>query len=305
MITPCPHCRAEIEIDAETRSALKGQSHFACPMCQGAVPVPPRPRLQIAASESGPRPTAQAGPTGSTTKTRGPWILIGAIVVAVVVIVVFVVSRQGGSPNGEAATKPETKPARIDGLVANGEWQDMLGTIWEKQIEIKGAWQKTDKGLELPANIFGGRIHALTEPLDEFEALVRYTSPRHHRINLVLPSPTGSFEFSISQYRKTVGVGDAASTRPEVALGAKLVEPLRHRTGGDKPHEFHVFVTPRSLKVMLDGEEIFFLPEADWMAIKQKVAKPRLGLMLHEGTGTFESFKIRIPKKGTQSASIP
>lgn len=41
MITPCPHCQSHIEIDAETQSALKGHSHFACPVCQGAVPVPP------------------------------------------------------------------------------------------------------------------------------------------------------------------------------------------------------------------------------------------------------------------------
>ncbi len=42
MITPCPHCQAEIEIDAETQAALSGQSHFACPACQGAVAVPGR-----------------------------------------------------------------------------------------------------------------------------------------------------------------------------------------------------------------------------------------------------------------------
>ena len=42
MITACPHCQAEIEIDARTHAALAGQSHFACPACQGAVPVPGR-----------------------------------------------------------------------------------------------------------------------------------------------------------------------------------------------------------------------------------------------------------------------
>ena len=44
MITPCPHCQAEIEIDTETHAAITGQSHFACPACQGAVAVPARPQ---------------------------------------------------------------------------------------------------------------------------------------------------------------------------------------------------------------------------------------------------------------------
>lgn len=44
MITPCPHCQAEIEIDANTHATLAGQSHFACPACQGAVAVPARPK---------------------------------------------------------------------------------------------------------------------------------------------------------------------------------------------------------------------------------------------------------------------
>ena len=42
MITPCPHCQTEIEIDAATRAALAGQTHFACPACQGSVAVPGR-----------------------------------------------------------------------------------------------------------------------------------------------------------------------------------------------------------------------------------------------------------------------
>lgn len=46
MITLCPHCQTEIEIDATTLAALAGQSHFACPVCQGAVAVPGRKPAQ-------------------------------------------------------------------------------------------------------------------------------------------------------------------------------------------------------------------------------------------------------------------
>ena len=49
MNTPCPHCSAGIEIDAATVAELQGQSHFACPACQGDVPVPAleRPRVKL------------------------------------------------------------------------------------------------------------------------------------------------------------------------------------------------------------------------------------------------------------------
>jgi len=40
MTTPCPHCQVGIEIDSPTLAALAGRSHFACPVCQGHVPVP-------------------------------------------------------------------------------------------------------------------------------------------------------------------------------------------------------------------------------------------------------------------------
>jgi len=44
MTTPCPHCHVGIEIDPPTLAALAGSSHFACPACQGQVPVPARPQ---------------------------------------------------------------------------------------------------------------------------------------------------------------------------------------------------------------------------------------------------------------------
>lgn len=40
MITPCPHCQVQIEIDPPTLAALAGCDHFNCPTCQGEVPVP-------------------------------------------------------------------------------------------------------------------------------------------------------------------------------------------------------------------------------------------------------------------------
>ena len=63
MITHCPHCQTEIEIDGTTHAALAGQSHFACPACQGAVEVPAgagsRPRLPRTSRKLASAPAAQ------------------------------------------------------------------------------------------------------------------------------------------------------------------------------------------------------------------------------------------------------
>ena len=44
MKATCPHC--QVEIDPATHAALAGHSHFACPACQGAVPLPAPVKLQ-------------------------------------------------------------------------------------------------------------------------------------------------------------------------------------------------------------------------------------------------------------------
>ena len=43
MKTTCPHCSQSIEIDSATFKTLLGNSQFACPTCNGAVPVPSVP----------------------------------------------------------------------------------------------------------------------------------------------------------------------------------------------------------------------------------------------------------------------
>ncbi len=40
MKTSCPRCSQHIEIDGETLAALQATSHFSCPACSAAVPVP-------------------------------------------------------------------------------------------------------------------------------------------------------------------------------------------------------------------------------------------------------------------------
>ncbi len=187
-------------------------------------------------------------------------------------------------PEGYLAAEPESRlnKPRIDGLLANDEWQDILDRLDQNRMVVKGEWNRTAAGMECPTAVFGGFITMETAPLEAYEARVRYTSARHDRINVILPSPSSYFNFSMSPFRRTVGV-------------ERETRPLKKPTGGDAPHELYLFVAPDSLKVTLDGEVVYEQSPMDW-EIGPKSGKYRLGLYLHAGAGTFHSFEIRIPK---------
>ena len=186
-------------------------------------------------------------------------------------------------PDLQIANEPPSRSdvPRVDGLIANGEWQDVLDHLDRNRMMATGDWIKTAAGLECPEAVFAGKIMAQTSPLDTFEARVRYTSPRHARINVILPSPTSYFDFTFCPFRKDFGMG-------------KDIRRLTHNTGGDSPHEIYFFVTPDSLKVMLDGEVVYEVSPMAWET-GPKPGKYRLGLFLNDGKGIFHSFEIRIP----------
>ena len=187
-------------------------------------------------------------------------------------------------PDGAIAQDSKGAFPRIDGLVANGEWQDILDRLDQNRSRVKGEWTRVPDGLELPVAVRDGVIVMETSPLDRFEARVRFTSPGHHRIRVYLPSPSSHFDFYFSPFRRTLGVGRSA----------ELTQPLKQRTGDSVPHELFISVTPSSLSVKLDGELVYERSPMDWEALWKK-SKYELGAYLHAGTGIFHSFEIRIP----------
>jgi formylglycine-generating enzyme required for sulfatase activity len=104
MTTTCPHCQAEIEIDASTHAALAGQSHFACPACQSAVPVPAPVKLQMGAVPGAPSrqpagspPKALGGQNPATRHTNRNLLILGTAALLVLGgIGIFLASQKSG-----------------------------------------------------------------------------------------------------------------------------------------------------------------------------------------------------------------
>jgi hypothetical protein len=89
MTTTCPHCSAPLELDPETLAALRGQQHFACPSCQGPVPVPPlsghRPVAPVRVSA--PAAAIPTAPSSPAVVASGPLRLSSSL---------LILARRGG-----------------------------------------------------------------------------------------------------------------------------------------------------------------------------------------------------------------
>ena len=198
-------------------------------------------------------------------------------------------------PSAPIQEAPAVASSRVDGLVADGEWHDILERLERTRTKVKGPWKMTPDGLELPNAVWAGIIGMPTEPLDRFEARIRFTSNRHDRFNVLLPSPASPICFSFCPHNRTLTVGS-------VSVHPRPMDKSSASTGG--AHEVRIAVTPFSLSVVLDGNVIYELTAVNWADCTCKV--PALGLYLHQGRGVFHSFDIRIPSPGPRPpADVP
>ena len=100
MKTACPHCSQHIEIDGETLASLQGSSHFACPACVGAVPVPPLsgslPLAPPHDPETDPLPVASPTAHAHRGLNRNLLILGAAALLVLGGLAFFIASRKTG-----------------------------------------------------------------------------------------------------------------------------------------------------------------------------------------------------------------
>ena len=116
MITPCPHCQTEIEIDAQIHAALAGQSHFACPTCQAQLPVPPGPSVPGAS-----RKVAAARAAQAQSGHRNLLILGTVALLAVGSIGIYLASQKPGD------TTTVNRNIRNE-IINNSYFQNLIAT---------------------------------------------------------------------------------------------------------------------------------------------------------------------------------
>ncbi|MCB1279287.1 protein kinase, partial [Prosthecobacter sp.] len=199
---------------------------------------------------------------------------------------------------GEKATKPPTtdntgKSSRIDGLVANGEWQDVLKIIGGKSAINVGTWSYDNHVLKCTKSSWNASISVPSEALASYSARLRFASSDFRNLTVILPIPKGRMTFAVDVFRNRVGW----LTQPGPSAESW---PLKQKVADGKEHELLVEVSPGRLLAKIDGTLAYDQANPDWDAIKPLVGYPpgstvALGVGAHQAVVEFRSFEILIP----------
>ena len=171
MITPCPHCQTEIEIDAEARAALAGHAHFACPACQGSVEVPARAGARPHLPRTS-RKVASA-PTAHPSSGHHNLLILGTVALLVLGgIGIYLASQKSGDTNTRVQNirNEIINNTYFQNLIASGgttrEELEQLGAILpygEGFIGISAEASEWEKSNDSAARL-GARIADLENP---------------------------------------------------------------------------------------------------------------------------------------------
>ncbi|MCB1279394.1 protein kinase, partial [Prosthecobacter sp.] len=190
------------------------------------------------------------------------------------------------------ASPPAVKSDRIDGLVANGQWQDVLRPIGESPRIKQGEWEFKNGVLKCIREGANAMISVDTQPLESYTARIRYVSPKHSSMTVFLPTTTHGMNVTLSEVRKTVHFGIANDIIEHTTLAVASF--------GGQEHEWVIEVEPRLVRVFLDKVEIRRLENPDWNSITHVRGYPAstgmsLGVGASVGLIEFRSFEINIP----------
>ncbi|MEM9018353.1 MAG: family 16 glycoside hydrolase, partial [Verrucomicrobiota bacterium] len=199
---------------------------------------------------------------------------------------------------------------RTDGLVANGEWQDVLSPIGEQPSYSTPTWEFDGGALQGKAKPIAGETPAtvnairgiLTEPLQEYEARLQFTVDQKARaVGMFLPSEAGAFAVFYFNSKDGLKIGlqkhqDASRpAQPDISL---LFPNDRIAVG--ETRELKIKVKRGALTISLDGKDLLSNNMVDWSVWDQSVVyfgkeDPIIGVRVENGEATFHSFEIRVP----------
>ncbi len=201
------------------------------------------------------------------------------------------------------AVVPETKTPdnfpssnRVDGLVANGEWQNVLHLLAARSPSKRGTWSFKNNELHCTQVGLNSSISIVSEPLDSYEVRCRFRAVDIDNISFFLPTGTGATGLKLEDFGNLSGLHVyAGKRRPNASYQAKAT-PI----SDGKIHDVRIQLSKNSISAELDGSQIYKFAVPDWSKaqfmsgypITQPVA---LGLGANKGHVEFHSFDIRIP----------
>ncbi len=193
---------------------------------------------------------------------------------------------------------------RVDGLVANGEWIDLLPAIGnglqsqtKEQLGVRGKVQYAEQVLTMiggSSNV-GMAIHSA--PLAEYSVRIRFQSQKANSFVVLLPTPSGGMGFGFNYRNKDMGLFDSNDVDLATVLSSRKPLPPNLLLGEEQ--ELIVSVRRDGISATLDGLAIYEWTNTDWSAVAQPhlwtPAHPvSLGVGANSGTTEVTAFEVRV-----------
>ena len=194
-------------------------------------------------------------------------------------------------PTAPASLPVPAKP-RIDGLVADGEWQNLLELLSSRAAKSVGKWKVT------PARISSERPSFAAVHVVPFEAhlpsivRIRYSSKVSKSIHLYIPTPTGTTAFGIRTLTGKMWLGTGLGEGvPE------LVDEIPFTVDDGLEHVLEMMILQDSFRALRDGEQIYARDVPSWEALNMDcpvIDKPGVGFRVHQGVVDILSFELHL-----------
>ena len=206
----------------------------------------------------------------------------------------------------QTAPKPTPTPKqRIDGLVADGEWQDVMPGFTNPSRITHGEWT-----FSVPVAKLNSGLRCLigqpTEVLPSYELRAKMlhapdestNESRYHSLVFTLPTATGTVKLVTSIESDTASlrhrkIKPLAGEDPPNSVPPNVVRP-------GQVQEWFISMKPDRMTVTLDGLPFSTWENVEWSEFEQggtlDPVGPYLGIISDKSTRTeIHSFEIRIP----------
>ncbi len=187
----------------------------------------------------------------------------------------------------------------------NEVWQDFLPRIAEGEQSrfrdrptVKKGEVKFENGILKIANpISNVGVAFESEPMDRYEARIRFTSKDSNSLAIFLPTSVGGMAFGMQYRENRSGIFPNRDVDPTAIESSWKPLPSNLKLGSEQ--ELLVSVSEKGISAELDGEEFYRWETTDWDSIAQPVgwtpASPvSIGVGANGGETKITAFEILV-----------